>query len=49
MREATQAKGERLMVKADVDTQYKFIRPVLDRASKAKLKGVSLAAELLKK
>jgi len=45
----TQAKGLRVMVKADVDTEYKFIRPVLDKASKAKLKGVALAAEQLKR
>jgi len=45
---ATEQMGLRVMVKADVDTDYKFIRPVLDKASKAKLKGVALAAELLK-
>jgi biopolymer transport protein TolR len=45
----TQGKGQRVMVKADVDTDYKFIRPVLDKASKAKLLGVALAAEVLKK
>jgi len=44
----TAAKGLRVMIKADVDTDYKFIRPVLDKASKAKLKGVALAAEQLK-
>jgi biopolymer transport protein ExbD len=42
------AKGLRVMIKADVDTDYSFIRPVLDKASKAKLKGVALAAEQLK-
>jgi len=39
---------KRVMVKADVETEYGKIRPVLDKASKAKLKGVSLAAEELK-
>jgi biopolymer transport protein TolR len=42
------ANGKRVMVKADVDTEYGKVRPVLDWASKAKLKGVSLAAEELK-
>ena len=41
-------KGQRVMVKADMETEYGKIRPVLDKASKAKLKGVSLAAEELK-
>ena len=45
---ATNAQGIRMMMKADKETEYKFIRPVLDRASKAKLKGIALAAELLK-
>jgi biopolymer transport protein ExbD len=36
------------MIKADADTDYAKIRPVLDRASKAKLKGVALAAEQIK-
>jgi len=45
----TQGKGQRVMVKADVHTVYKFIRPVLDKASKAKMQGVALAAEVLKK
>ena len=40
--------GKRVMVKADVETEYGKIRPVLDKASKAKMKGVSLAAEELK-
>src|SRR5881227_2969999 len=35
-------------VTADVNTDYGAVRPVLDRASKAKLKGVQLAAEELK-
>ncbi|TMA29163.1 MAG: biopolymer transporter ExbD [Deltaproteobacteria bacterium] len=42
------AGGKRVMIKADVDTEYGKVRPVLDWASKAKLKGVSLAAEELK-
>jgi biopolymer transport protein TolR len=40
--------GKRIMLKADVETEYGTVRPVLDWASKAKLKGVSLAAEELK-
>ena len=47
MREAAEA-GKRVMVKADTDADYGKVRPVLDWASKAKLKGVSLAAEELK-
>ena len=39
---------KRVMLKADVDTEYGKVRPVLDKASKAKLRGVSLAAEELK-
>jgi len=42
------AERRRVMLKADVDTEYGKVRPVLDWASKAKLKGVSLAAEELK-
>ena len=42
------AEGKRVMIKADVNTEYGAVRPVLDRASKAKLKGVQLAAEELK-
>jgi biopolymer transport protein TolR len=42
------AEGKRVMVKADVNTEYGAVRPVLDKASKAKLKGVQLAAEELK-
>jgi biopolymer transport protein ExbD/biopolymer transport protein TolR len=42
------AQGKPVMIKADVDTEYGKVRPVLDRASKAKLKGVALAAEQLK-
>ena len=47
MKDASEA-GKRVMLKADVDTEYGKVRPVLDLASKAKLKGVSLAAEELK-
>ena len=39
---------KRVMLKADVETEYGKVRPVLDKASKAKLRGVSLAAEELK-
>ena len=39
--------GKRVMVKADAEAEYGKVRPVLDWASKAKLKGVSLAAEVL--
>jgi biopolymer transport protein TolR len=45
---AASAAGKRVMVKADVDTEYGKVRPVLDWASKSKLKGVALAAEELK-
>jgi len=47
MRAAAEA-GRRVMIKADTDAEYGKVRPVLDWASKAKLKGVSLAAEELK-
>jgi biopolymer transport protein ExbD len=47
MREAA-SQGKRVMIKADVNTDDGAVRPVLDRASKAKLKGVQLAAEELK-
>jgi biopolymer transport protein TolR len=47
MKEANEA-GKRVMLKADIDTEYGKVRPVLDLASKAKLKGISLAAEELK-
>ena len=47
MREAAAA-GKRVMIKADSQTEYSHVRPVLDRASKAKLKGVQLAAEEIK-
>jgi biopolymer transport protein TolR len=40
---------KRVLVKADRDTDYEKVRPVLDRASKAKLKGVQLAAQELKR
>ena len=42
------AEHRRVMLKADVETEYGKVRPVLDWASKSKLKGVSLAAEELK-
>jgi biopolymer transport protein TolR len=42
------SEGKKVMLKADVNTDYGAIRPVLDQASKAKLKGVQLAAEELK-
>ena len=45
---AAAAEGKRVMLKADIDADYGTVRPVLDWASKAKLKGVSLAAEELK-
>jgi biopolymer transport protein ExbD len=48
MREVAQTPGKRLMLKADMETEYGKIRPVMNLASKAKLKGVSLAAEELK-
>ena len=44
----TNAQGIKIMMKADKETEYRFIRPVLDRASKAKMKGIALAAEQLK-
>jgi biopolymer transport protein ExbD/biopolymer transport protein TolR len=47
MRAAAEA-GKRVMIKADTEAEYGKVRPVLDWASKAKLKGVSLAAEELK-
>jgi biopolymer transport protein TolR len=47
MKEANEG-GKRVMLKADIDTEYGKVRPVLDLASKAKLKGISLAAEELK-
>jgi len=47
MKAAAEA-GKRVMIKADTDADYGKVRPVLDWASKAKLKGVSLAAEELK-
>ena len=47
MKEANEA-GKRVMLKADVDTEYGKVRPVMELASKAKLKGISLAAEELK-
>jgi len=48
MKGAAETPGKRVMLKADQETEYGKVRPVLDLASKAKLKGVSLAAEELK-
>ena len=48
MKEVASTPGQRLMLKADMETEYGKVRPVLDLASKAKLKGVSLAAEEIK-
>ena len=45
---AFQQQNIHVMMKADRDTEYKFIRPVLDKASKAKMTKLALAAELLK-
>jgi len=47
MRDAVAA-SKRVMLKADGQTEYSHVRPVLDRASKAKLKNIQLAAEELK-
>jgi biopolymer transport protein TolR len=48
MKEAASVPGKIIMLKADVDAEWGHIRPVLDWASKAKLKGVSMAVEELK-
>ena len=48
MKAAAETPGKRVMLKADMDTEYGKVRPVLDWASKSKLKGVSLAAEEIK-
>ncbi len=48
MKEAAQTPDKRVMFKADMETEYGKVRPVLDLASKAKLKGLSLAAEEIK-
>jgi biopolymer transport protein ExbD len=48
MKDAAAQAGKIIMVKADVETEYGKIRPVLDWASKSKLKTVSLAVEELK-
>jgi len=48
MKDVAQTPGKRLMLKADMETEYGRVRPVMDLASKAKLKSVSLAAEELK-
>jgi biopolymer transport protein TolR len=42
------AAEKKVMIKADVNTEYGAVRPVLDKASKAKLKNVQLAGEELK-
>ena len=42
------SRAQRVLVKADQDTEYGKVRPVLDKASKAKLRGVSLAASEIK-
>jgi biopolymer transport protein TolR len=47
-KETASTPGKRVMLKGDIDTEYGKVRPVLDWASKSKLKGVSLAAEELK-
>ena len=44
----TNMQGLRMMMKADKEAEYRHVRPVLDRASKAKMKGIALAAEQLK-
>jgi|SRR6266850_3627375 len=46
--QAAQAAQKRVLVKADQDSEYGKIRPVLDKASKAKLKNVALAAGQIK-
>jgi len=45
--ELAQSEGERLdvIVRADRDVQYRFVRPVLEAIAKAGLENVSLAAE----
>jgi biopolymer transport protein ExbD len=48
MKAAAETPGKRVMFKADSETEYGKVRPVLDLASKAKLKSISLAAEELK-
>ena len=48
MKGAAETPGKRVMFKADQETEYGKVRPILDLASKAKLKGISLAAEELK-
>ena len=48
MKAVVETPGKRVMFKADSETEYGKVRPVLDLASKAKLKGISLAAEELK-
>jgi biopolymer transport protein ExbD len=48
MKAAAEVPDKRVMFKADSETEYGKVRPVLDLASKAKLKSISLAAEELK-
>jgi biopolymer transport protein ExbD len=48
LRGVSETPNRRVMLKADQDTEYGKIRPVLDWASKSKLKGVSMAVEELK-
>jgi biopolymer transport protein ExbD len=48
MKDVADTPGKRLMLKADIDTEYGKVRPVLDLASKSKLKSISLAAEEIK-
>ena len=48
MKEAAAVPGKIIMLKADVDTEWGRVRPVMDWASKAKLKGLSMAVEELK-
>jgi biopolymer transport protein ExbD len=48
MKDVAATPGKRLMLKADMETEYGKVRPIMDLASKAKLKSISLAAEELK-
>ena len=48
MKGVAETPGKRMMLKADMETEYGKVRPVMNLASKAKLKGISLAAEELK-
>jgi biopolymer transport protein ExbD/biopolymer transport protein TolR len=42
------SRSQPVLIKADEETEYGKVRPILDRASKAKLKNVGLAATELK-